>query len=224
MAELTAALHLCLLLSALPAQLLLSRWSGGTAAQRHRAAHRLVSAWNNLRKSYLNVSVWKEWLKQWLDTLIPIPSGQQVDGEGQSPALEVLLYSNDQGYFGASKEVRSPRPDTVLYRVGQVVVDRGNKMVGVIVSWDEKMKAPPEWIRTMYSDSELQIVQDVPHYKILFHGPGPSSVMVGYMPQTSLETITGLKPEIPTLDHYFSHFDGEQFIMKSWLKEVFPDD
>ncbi|KAG7460832.1 hypothetical protein MATL_G00203100 [Megalops atlanticus] len=225
MPQITAAaiLQLTLLLSALPAQYLISKWSGSTAAQRHRATQRLLSAWNDLRKSYLNLTVWTDWVDQWISKFTFFTS-QKEDDEGESLALEVLMHDNDQGYFGASKEARSPRPPYVLHRVGQVVLEKGNGMVGVIVSWDHRLKAPAEWIKRMYSDSELQRVEDTPHYKVIFNGPGPSSLMVGYLPQSSLELFSGFQPEIPTLEHYFSHFDGKQFVMKPWLQELFPED
>ncbi|XP_015202290.2 uncharacterized protein [Lepisosteus oculatus] len=242
-----AAIQICLLLSALPAQYLISQWTGNSAAQRNRATQRLLGTWNNFRKSYLNVGEWTDWLNRWIANLVPISDLGQQDQDGESPALEVLLYSNDQGYFGASTEVRSPRPAGVLFHVGEVVMDMDNHMVGVIVSWDEQLRAPPEWVKKMYTGTELQKAEQIPHYKVLFNGPGPSSVFVGYIPQTSLERFIGIKlpltlhwgpglpgpvargsalrqPDIPTLDHYFSHFDGERFIMKSWLRDIFPHD
>lgn len=35
--------------------------------------------------------------------------------------------------------------------------------------------------------------EKTPHYKVLFSGPGPSSLFVGYLPQTQLERITGMR-------------------------------
>ena len=40
---------------------------------------------------------------------------------------------------------------------------------------------------------------NTPHYKVLFSGPGPSSVFVGYLPQTQLKRITGIRVCIPGL-------------------------
>ncbi|XP_029105481.1 uncharacterized protein LOC114909851 isoform X1 [Scleropages formosus] len=217
-------LHVTLLLSALPIQLLIARWSGTSAAERRSAMHRLVTVWNDLRKS---VTRWTEWIKQWVSDLLTRPPAaeENLDPQGESVALEVLLHDNDQGYFGASREVRSPRPPHVLHRVGEVIMDKNNRMVGVIVSWDEKLKAPAEWKRRMYASHELQAVEDTPHYKVIFSGPGQSSILVGYLPQTLLMRFSGFQqPSIPTLDHYFSHFDGERFVMQPWLQERFPED
>ncbi|KAJ8409682.1 hypothetical protein AAFF_G00217410 [Aldrovandia affinis] len=218
-----AVLQIALLLLALPAQYLISKWNGSNPTQRHRATQRLIGAWNDFRKSYLNLAVWTDWLEQWISKFTFYAEDAE-DDQGESPALEVLMHDNDQGYFGASKEVRSPRPPYVLHRVGQVVMEKRNHMVGVIVSWDHRLKAPPEWIKKMYSESELQMAEDSPHYKVIFSGPGTSSFLIGYLPQSSLQLFVGFKPEIPTLEKYFSHFDGKRFVMKPWLRESFPED
>lgn len=54
--------------------------------------------------------------------------------------------------LAASKEARSPRPPFVFLRVGDVVMERRGHMVGVVVSWDPELRAPPEWIDRVYSD------------------------------------------------------------------------
>ena len=41
-----------------------------------------------------------------------------------------------------------------------------------------------------------------PHYKVLFSGPGQSSIMVGYLPQTKLKRITGMKVGTHVADVY----------------------
>ncbi|KAL4661022.1 hypothetical protein GN956_G1646 [Arapaima gigas] len=221
-------LHVTLLLSALPVQLLISRWSGTTVAERRSAVHRLVDTWKDLRKHHLNVTLWTEWVQEWISKVTRHSGAEEhPDPQGESLALEVLMHDNDQGYFGASREVRSPRPPHVLYRVGEVVMEQNNRMVGVIISWDEKLKAPPEWKTKMYPDHEVgALLGDTPHYKVIFSGPGQSSLLIGYFPQTSLRSFSGFQvfPNIPRLDHYFSHFDGERFVMRRWLQDLFPED
>lgn len=32
-----------------------------------------------------------------------------------------------------------------------------------------------------------------PHYKVLFGGQSPSSMIIGYLPQTQLERVTGMR-------------------------------
>ncbi|XP_056150539.1 uncharacterized protein si:dkey-261l7.2 isoform X1 [Lampris incognitus] len=224
MPQFTAAtvLQITLLLSALPAQYFISRWCGTTAAQRHHATARLLKMWKELRTSYLNGNVWMEWATLQMSKLKSLV-GLGEEASAESLAIEVMLYDNDHGFFGASKEVRSPRPPFVFLRVGDVVMQRTDHMVGVVVSWDSELRAPPEWVNRVYSNSEIK-AENTPHYKVLFSGPGPSSLFVAYLPQTQLDRITGLRPDIPTLEHYFTHFDGERFIMQPWLSEIFPED
>ncbi|XP_053193258.1 uncharacterized protein si:dkey-261l7.2 [Scomber japonicus] len=221
----TAVLQLVLLLSALPAQYLISRWSGTNAAQRYHATTRFLRMWNEWRTSYLDVTVWMDWANQQISKFMSLVGLGQDDEEApQSFALESMMYDNDEGFFAASKEVRSPRPLYVFLRVGEVVMERKGHMVGVVVSWDPEMRAPAEWVDRVYSNSEGPTAVNTPHYKVLFSGPGPSSLLVAYLPQTQLERITGMRPDIPTLENYFTHFDGERFIMLPWLRELYPED
>ncbi|XP_035378135.1 uncharacterized protein si:dkey-261l7.2 isoform X2 [Electrophorus electricus] len=191
-----AMLQLALLLSALPAQYLISKWTSGNAAQRSLATQGVFGA--------------EEAFEHALE---------------ESLALDLLMQSNDQGYFGASEEKRSPRPEYVLHRVGDVVLERQNRVVGVIVGWDAGLRAPPEWLkRKKFTESEIKRLEDTPHYRILFSGPDPSSLLIGYLPQTVIHLFDGYKPDIPTLGQYFSHFDGKRFVMQGWLKDLYPDD
>ncbi|XP_026197949.1 uncharacterized protein si:dkey-261l7.2 [Anabas testudineus] len=218
----SAVLQLALLLSAVPAQYFISRWSGSTAAQRYHATTRFLRIWKEWRGSYLSGTAWMDWANEQMSKVKSLVGLGQDEQAG--PPIETMLYDNDQGFFGASKTVRSPRPPYVFLRVGEVVMERKGHMVGVVVSWDPEMRAPPEWKDRMYSSPEGTTAENTPHYKVLFSGPGPSSLLVAYLPQTQLERITGLQPEIPTLESYFTHFDGERFVMQPWLRELFPED
>ncbi|MED6292600.1 hypothetical protein CHARACLAT_002043 [Characodon lateralis] len=218
-----AALQIALLLSAVPAQYFITRWSGATAAQRYHATTRLLRIWKQWRASYLNAAAWTDWTNQQFSKVKSLV-GLGQEEEQTSPPVETMIFDNDQGFFGASKAVRSPRPPFVFLRVGEVVMERKGHMVGVVVSWDPELRAPPEWVDRMYSSSEDTKAEKTPHYKVLFSGPGPSSLMVAYLPQTQLERITGMRPDIPTLENYFTHFDGTRFVMQDWLRELFPED
>ncbi|XP_078799319.1 uncharacterized protein si:dkey-261l7.2 isoform X1 [Oryzias latipes] len=245
-----AALQIALLLSAVPAQYYLCRWSGSTAARRYHATSRLLRIWKEWRSSYLNGSAWMDWTSEQMSRFRSLVGLEQEDQESAaSPPMESMLIDNDQGFFGASKAVRSPRPPYVFLRVGEVVMERKGHMVGVVVSWDPELRAPPEWTDRMFSDSQGMTVEKTPHYKVLFGGPGPSSLMVAYLPQTQLERVTGMKvsartrtmwrlalesppmltagrfqPDIPTLENYFTHYDGTRFVMQPWLRALFPED
>ncbi|KAM8726703.1 uncharacterized protein AB9X84_003028 [Acanthopagrus schlegelii] len=217
-----AVLQLVLLLSAVPAQYFISRWSGTTAAQRFHATTRLLKMWKDWRTFF---DVWMDWASQQMSKVQSLLGlAQDEHMLQQSLALEAMVYDNDQGFFGASKTARSPRPPYVFLRVGEVVMERNGNLVGVVVSWDPEMRAPQEWVDRVYASSEGITAANTPHYKVLFSGPGPSSVLVGYLPQTRLERITGMRPDIPTLEKYFTHFDGERFVMQPWLRELFPED
>ncbi|XP_058470151.1 uncharacterized protein si:dkey-261l7.2 [Solea solea] len=217
------ALQLALILSAVPAQYLISQWTGTNAAQRYHKTTRLIRIWRDWRKSYLNATAWMDWADQQMSDVMSMV-GMQQEVKMDSPPVEAMLFDNDKGFFGASSTVRSPRPPFVFLRVGEVVRERKGNMVGVVVSWDPEMRAPSEWINKIYSSFEGAAAERTPHYKVLFGGPAGSSLMVAYLPQTQLERITGMRPNIPTLENYFTHFDGERFIMQPWLRELFPED
>ncbi|KAK2856481.1 hypothetical protein Q5P01_005216 [Channa striata] len=221
----SALLQLALLLSAVPAQYFICRWSGSTAAQRYHATARFLRIWKEWRSSYLNGTAWSDWANEQMSKAKSLVGlGQEEQLGAAPPPIETMLYDNDEGFFGASKVARSPRPPFVFLRVGEVVMERKGHMVGVVVSWDPEMRAPPEWVDRVYSNSEGIKAERTPHYKVLFGGPGPSSLLVAYLPQTQLERISGLQPEIPTLENYFTHFDGERFVMQPWLRDLFPED
>ncbi|KAM8826345.1 uncharacterized protein ACB058_019677 [Synchiropus picturatus] len=219
-----AVLQLLLLLSAVPAQYFISRWTGGSSVQRYHATSRLLRIWREWRASYLSLDSWGEWLNQQMSRFMSFIGLDDEDELESSFSIESMMFNNDKGYFGASKEVRSPRPLFVFLRVGEVVMERRGQRVGVVVSWDPEMRAPVTWVKRMYSNMDGPAAERTPHYKVLFSGPGPSSLLVAYLPQTQLERITGAKPDIPTLEQYFSHFNGERFVLQPWLRELFPED
>ncbi|KAM6992312.1 uncharacterized protein LKV04_008365 isoform 2-T2 [Tautogolabrus adspersus] len=217
-----AVLQLVLLLSAVPAQYLISQWSGPSTAQRFHATTRI---WKEWRTSCLNGAIWMDWASQQISKVKSF-LGLRLEEEEEQMLhdMENMMDDNELGFFGASKTARIPRPLYVFLRVGDVVMERNRNMVGVVVSWDPELRAPPEWIKRMYSSPEGHKAEKTPHYKVLFNGPTSSSVFVGYLPQTRLERITGMRPDFPTLEKYFTHFDGERFVMQPWLRELFPED
>ncbi|XP_030643034.1 uncharacterized protein LOC115823148 isoform X2 [Chanos chanos] len=160
MPQITAAaiMQLTLLLSALPAQYLISKWTGGSAAQRLHATKSVLKAWGEIRKSYLNLTAWIDWMSSRLPRVTFFGAEEEETPPGEPLPFEMMLNDNDFGYFAASNEVRSPRPEYVLHRVGEVIMEKNSHMVGVIVGWDAELRAPPEWIkREGYTDSEPNI-------------------------------------------------------------------
>lgn len=47
----------------------------------------------------------------------------------------------------ASPSVRSPRSDNVQFHVGQVIRHKTHGYRGVIVGWDETVRAPEQWLK-----------------------------------------------------------------------------
>ncbi|GAA6111476.1 uncharacterized protein si:dkey-261l7.2, partial [Tachysurus ichikawai] len=186
----------------------------------------ILDTWKITRMSYLNMTVWVDWLASWMPKFPLLGAEEEPEMiQADIMALEILMRNNKHGYFAASEVPRSPRPEYVLHRVGEVVMEMENHMVGVIVGWDEGLRAPPEWLRRKkYTNSEVKRMENTPHYKILFSGPDPSSLMIGYLPQNVLQLFKGYRPDIPTLDQYFSHFNGKKFVMLDWLNALYPED
>ncbi|XP_043929613.1 uncharacterized protein LOC122803960 isoform X2 [Protopterus annectens] len=186
-----AALQICLLLSALPAQYLISRWTETTASQRLDSTRRLVNSWNNFCKSYLSLESWIDWAYHWISKARPW-FDESYDPQGESPALEVLEYKAKRGYFGESTELRSPRPRSVKFHVGQVFLHKRYGYVGVIVGWDAKAKAPEEWLQKMYKENKKSM-QDTPHYKVLIDTSSTESTPTAYIPQQDIEILSGIQ-------------------------------
>ncbi|XP_014350013.1 uncharacterized protein SI:DKEY-261L7.2 [Latimeria chalumnae] len=216
-----AALQICLILSALPAQYLISQWSGTNANQRFHATKRLISSWNNFRKSYFSLDAWTEWLTQWISKARFWHNEDDVQGE--SPAFEVLLFKERTGFFAESPHVRSPKPAAVGYRVGQVFINKRYGYIGVIVGWDATAKAPEEWLRQTYP-LHSQDLRDTPHYKVLIDIANKGKTLSTYIPEQDIEIIAGLQIQNPTLETYFSDFNGVQYTMKPWLRKIYPHD
>ncbi|XP_041044061.1 si:dkey-261l7.2 [Carcharodon carcharias] len=222
MPQLTAAavLQIGLLISALPLQYILSRWSGSDSTQRIQASRRLINNWNRFKRSYLNLQAWKDWLKEWS---LKERSIQQEDPPGESPAMEVFRLKENQGYFADSLEPRSPRPPAVKYRVGQVFRHKQDGYYGAIVGWDEKAKAPEEWLDQIYP-SNMQNLKNTPHYKVLVHTVDGRNSETAYIPESDMIIVTGVQVYHPLSVYYFSMFDGDQYIMMPWLLQVYPHD
>ncbi|XP_069743528.1 uncharacterized protein [Narcine bancroftii] len=215
-----AALQIGLLISALPAQYILTRWFGNDSTQRIQASRRLINKWNQFRKSYLTLQAWKDWLKE---LSLKERSFENEDPLGESPAFEVLLLKEKNGYFAGSLEHRSPRPPNVKYRVGQVFRHKHEGFLGVIVGWDENAKAPPDWLNERYP-SGLQDLKYTPHYKVLIHTNDGTTSEMDYIAEEVIVTLTGIQVHHPLMPSFFSSFDGEQYLMLSWLKKVYPHD
>ncbi|MCJ8741455.1 hypothetical protein PDJAM_G00070900 [Pangasius djambal] len=97
-------LQLALLLCALPAQYLIMEWTSGTAAQRRLATQGILDVWESMRTSYLNVTVWVDWITSWMPKLPLLGAEEELEEmHGEIMALEILMRSNEHGYFAGKR-------------------------------------------------------------------------------------------------------------------------
>lgn len=217
-----AAIQLGLLLMAVPAQYLFTKFMSTTDSQRSHAIRNLVNDAATFKEKYLS---WKSW-KQWCTDILGSMSSDDPnvdDLQGESPALEVILYKDPQGYFAASAQPRSPRPPNVQYRIGQVIKHKVWGYRGVIIGWDPKCRAPEEWIKQMHREDKPEW-RNMPNYSILVDTRDRLTPQVTYVPEENLEVISNMKIMHPGIEDYFEGFDGAQYLPRPWMKVVYPHD
>ncbi|NXN44281.1 FBX21 protein, partial [Rhinoptilus africanus] len=228
-----AALQICVLLSALPAQYFISQWYGTDSVQRIQITERLIIAsWSSFTKSYLSLDAWADRLKLWL-------SKTSFQRTCLNVGLLILHFRNwyygekktkigdneaeTHSYFAESSHIRSPKPGYIQFSVGQVIVHKRFGYSGVIVGWDVKAKAPEEWLRHKYPP-EKQDLKDTPHYRILINKANGFGKSTAYIPEEEITIIMGLEVHHPDMKAYFSGYDGSKYIMQPWLKKIYPHD
>ncbi|KFV90879.1 hypothetical protein N326_10855, partial [Eurypyga helias] len=204
-----AALHICVLLSALPAQYFISRWYGTDSAQRIQITERLIIAsWSSFTKSYLSRDAWTDRLKLWLSkTRRPIILKLGFQRTCLNAGLLILHFRNwyygektkigdseaeTHSYFAESTHVHSPKPEHIQFGVGQVVIHRRLGYSGVIIGWDVKAKAPEEWLQHKYPPTK-QDLKDTPHYRILINKANGFGKSTAYVPEEEITIIMGLE-------------------------------
>uniref|UniRef100_A0A8B9E3N7 Hemimethylated DNA-binding domain-containing protein n=1 Tax=Anser cygnoides TaxID=8845 RepID=A0A8B9E3N7_ANSCY len=180
-----AALQFCMLLSALPAQYFLSQWYGTDSAQRIQITERLIACGSSFTKSYLSVDAWADRLKLWL-----LKTRNWYFGEKKIKSAN--NEAENHSYFAESTQVRSPKPESIQFSVGQVIVHKRLGYSGVIVGWDVKAKAPEEWLQHKYPPAK-QDVKDTPHYRILINKANGFGKSTAYIPEEEITIIMGLE-------------------------------
>ncbi|XP_012953337.2 F-box only protein 21 isoform X1 [Anas platyrhynchos] len=212
-----AALQFCMLLSALPAQYFLSQWYGTDSAQRIQITERLlIACGSSFTKSYLSVDAWADRLKLWL-----LKTRNWYFGEKKIKSANTE--AENHSYFAESTQVRSPKPESIQFSVGQVIVHKRLGYSGVIVGWDVKAKAPEKWLQHKYPPAK-QDVRDTPHYRILINKANGFGKSTTYIPEEEITIIMGLEVHHPDMKAYFSGYDGSKYIMQPWLKKIYPHD
>ncbi|NXK92847.1 FBX21 protein, partial [Formicarius rufipectus] len=226
-----AALQVSMLLFALPAQYFISQWYGMDSADRIQIIERLtIASWSSSTRSCLSLDAWANGLKLWLSKtrtclnvgLLILHFRDWYYGEKQTKSddNEVKPYS----YFGESTHVRSPKPEHVQFRVGQVVIHKRFGYSGVIVGWDAKANTPEAWLLPKYPPRK-QDLKDTPHYRILINKANGFGKPTAYVPEEEITIIMGLEVvHHPDMEAYFSGYDGTKYIMQPWLKKLYPHD
>ncbi|NXW45409.1 FBX21 protein, partial [Nyctiprogne leucopyga] len=225
-----AALQICMLLSALPAQYFISQWYGTNSAQRIQITERLIIAsWSSFTRSYLSLDAWADHFKLWLSKtrtcfnvgLLILLFRNWYYGEKKTKIGDIEAETHS--YFAESTHVHSPKPEYIQFSVGQVIIHKSFGYSGVIVGWDVKAKAPEEWLRHKYPPAK-QDLKDTPHYRILINKANGLGKSTAYVPEEEITIIVGLEVHHPDMKNYFSGYDGSKYIMQPWLKKIYPHD
>ncbi|KFQ30136.1 hypothetical protein N331_11090, partial [Merops nubicus] len=203
-----AALQICALLSALPAQYFISQWYGTDSAQRVQVTERLIIAsWSSFTKSCLSLDAWADHLKLWRSKTRQ-DEASQTERTCLNVGLLILHFRNwyygekktksgdneaeTHSYFGESTHVRSPKPEYIQFSVGQVIVHKRFGYSGVIVGWDVKAHTPEEWLPHKYPPAK-QALKDTPHYRILINKANGFGKSTAYIPEEEITIILGLE-------------------------------
>jgi len=221
-----AVLFLCV-----PIQYLAVEYMGSSEVSRTYAISQLVDELYKLRSQWLSIEPWRKWCFKVLDTITE--HGLGVGGgfgsfgdadspEGESPAIEVLKFREKNGYFGQSPDIRDPKNPAVIYRVGQVVKHKKWGYHGVIMGWDNKARAPEEWLKEMHGENTHW--RDQPNYAVLVDTRDRPAPQMTYVPQENFEVIKNKKILHPRVDDYFENYDGAQYLPRPWLRALYPRD
>merc|ERR1712061_432486 len=73
---------------------------------------------------------------------------------------------SSEGWFGSSLKPRRVRPQTLEFRVGDVVRYRDFKLTCVVIGWDKQLRAPEEWVQLVYG-KEAEYFVEQPHYTLV---------------------------------------------------------
>ncbi len=99
-----------------------------------------------------------------------------------------------------------------------------DKASGVIVGWDESPNAPPEIMVDIVKGG----LNNAPHYLILMDSVSASVSydQLRYLAQNEIEAKDGANKGILNLElsRYFEGFHNDKYIMRPWLRSVYPRD
>lgn len=255
-----ALMKFTLIAFALPAQYFLMQHWSNNAIEQSNAFTQFTDSLTAMRTNYFELDAWKKWYVAFIVDLPIYKEGKAaylskkkkiIDGQKKENlqqqqyrlgavskveyddalAIEVLTYRQNLKHFAESSKLRSPRPDDVLYRVGQVVKHKKyDDLYGVIIGWDEKVSAPNTWIERNYGqgkdDQEIrQTFASRPHYLILVDERSQNKYREkAYVVESEIEIVESIQVKHRALPSYFDHFNGDQYLPKKYLKTVYPHD
>lgn len=215
-------IQFALLFMSVPLQMFLTSYMGSNEASRTYAISKLVTQLSELRESWFRLDGWKVWCSNLIKLRLNAAFSTDQDPNGESPAIEVFKYRDQNGYFGQSPEPRETRPPQLRYRVGQVIKHTRWGYRGVIIGWDETARAPDVWIKEMHKENRNWSKQ--PNYAILVDTRDRTAPQITYVPQENLEVVKHTKILHPSVEDYFEQFDGSQYLPRPWLRSIYRRD
>ncbi|XP_078619763.1 F-box only protein 21-like [Branchiostoma floridae x Branchiostoma japonicum] len=219
------ALQFFLILMAVPAQYFVSEmWGSNTEYQRTQAMRGLLVSFKDLKQNYLSLRSWRDWVRKTISSITSSPvEDNNVFSRGESPAYEVLQRRSPEGYFAGSTVPRRPRPVHVKYRVGQTIKHKRYGYRGVIIGWDVIAKAPPNWLLANHP-ADKPYWKKTPNYSVLVDERDRPDGQRTYVVEENIQVVYNMKIRHPDIEEYFDKFDGAQYLMRPWLRRIYPED
>jgi hemimethylated DNA binding protein len=112
---------------------------------------------------------------------------------------------------------------------------------GVIVGWDETAIAPKDWLDKMHKNRKVsflsfikcfasqlvslcQDLRNLPNYSVLIDTRDKLIPQIAYVPEENIEIVENVKIIHPLVEHYFEQWDGALYLLRPWLRKVYPQD
>lgn len=211
------ALQFIVLVLAVPLQYLICQWTAPSASEREQLIKQFSKSLSLFSGGYiLEWDKWQGMLVNWTHSWLSFLD----DEEGECPAEEVIKFQEKNGHFAMSTVPRTPRPKHVKFHVGQVIRHKLWNYRGVIIGWDEKLKASESWTQANHGDKKHW--REMPNYAIVVDIRDRPSSQVTYVPEENIEIITNTKVVHSSLEDYFGEFDGARYLPRPWLKKIYP--
>jgi len=203
----------------------------------------------DMSRFYSYLSAWRRWydeMGEWIEEVLPVGSfddegfyaGDEVEdyaGEG-GQRIQVGLSSvngvinvTTHGWFGSSTKARRIHPQTIKYKVGDVVRYRDFGLTCAVVAWDKVLRAPEEWVKLVYGE-DADYFSEQPHYTLVCDARDVEveEEEVQYVSQGELVRVEDKTTRVisPYIDQFFEGFNDRtgRYIMRRWLKRIYPKD